>query len=492
MQEGNVNGSFKRPLLLCSILFWILQSLFVWYGNIHLLTIVFLDFLLFLHFSFWFFIGNFTRKSEGFEKGFSSPLFILILFLVLFFSTSMTGAVVGSLWGDICIVCGSIPLLYEILSMLWTLRKTGVLDNSYIIGKGNYFLRRAAFRSRSIAVVLFLFLIFSPLTVTGINNLLDDKDKELTALVQGLTVNCINDTTKIKAILQWFNRTTNHTDKIANIYYREKEGKILLGFADVLCIFSEEPYFGVRTWDDSPLWVFNARCGRCGEYAILFTEMAHRANLTVRRVTCSGENHEWSEVYDSEQNKWLVIDPTAVQLPGSSGFMDVAFMERKVAGDLRTKTGNVSYVYARYPDGNVEDITARYTNLTTITLKVTDSQGKPLTNMAVDITSYNRGGPWDTRKNETTNETGYCHFTIGGGNYAFNIHNKNDIFSPTTTIYGSYAEVQSQYYVNATIHWTPTDYIFNNDIIRSIISILVMMMLFGILIFYVKKLKKIK
>ena len=148
------------------------------------------------------------------------------------------------------------------------------------------------------------------------------------------------------------------------------------------------------------------------------------ANLTVRKAMCKGEDHVWNEVLISDE--WIIIDPTAVNLNKSTGIMSSSFMEEKVLGDLRAdggnvSEGNVSYVYAIYPDkpDYKEDITNRYTNVTNITISVVDDNTNPVEGAEIKVYSLNRLEERYTDLHNTTNSSGKHTFTLGGGEYKF-------------------------------------------------------------------------
>jgi hypothetical protein len=275
---------------------------------------------------------------------FFSPITYLLFYTIGLFITQNVGIIGGTLWPDLCLFLGSITLLYAVVFLVVKSRSVK-LDKSFLQEYGGKLLKKQKTIFR-LSLVFVILILVSPLLFTGVSNFTGNKDSELEKVVYNITKDSTNDTQKLQSILSWFNRTTNQTDNVANIYYRNRANKILLSlnFDISLYVFSEPPYFCVRSWDDSPLWIFNARCGMCGEYSILFMEMAKRANLTVRRVTCAAENHEWDEVIIN--NTLLIIDPTAVQLPVNTGYQKPDFMMMKVAGEWKTEHANISYVYA--------------------------------------------------------------------------------------------------------------------------------------------------
>jgi len=434
----------------------------------------------------WFFIGKFDLSSKIFRTGFFRPIVGLLLFLLILYFGETSTLIGGILWIDLCLLLGSIPLVHGIIFLLREHHKTGRLSTISLAPKHDLFFKKQTLYFR-LSVVALVLLLCSPLIVTGFGYYTGNEEAELETTVNTLIKNCRYDTEKTNAIIQWFNRTTNGTDNVGNLYYRTRENKILLEVDDLLAVFSEQPYFCVRTWDENPLWIFTTRCGRCGEYSILFMEMAHKANLTVRRITCAGEDHEWDEVYIPEENEWKIIDPTAVKLPDSTGYQSSDFMERKVAGDLHQQQGNISYVSARYPDGVKEDVTYRYTNLTNITVFITDESGLPIPDMIINVKSNNRGGERDTGLTVKTNEAGRYTIAIGGGSYTFQVQREHDIF-PTTSYTSSFSEEQPQHYVNVTVkNHTLVEDIINAPLFYALMSAIIIVSAWGLIILWKRK-----
>jgi hypothetical protein len=164
-------------------------------------------------------------------------------------------------------------------------------------------------------VIILVFLIFNqtififPVTVIPVINFkVDQNSVELEQIVDELTGNLNSDLGRTKAIFEWFNSSNYNmfnTWRPAVIRYICAEGTFL-------SLRGRIPYLVkvcVRCYDDSnPLWILTSRSGNCGEYARLFTEMADRANLTVRTIRPEEMDHVWNEVYID--GKWIVVDPS--------------------------------------------------------------------------------------------------------------------------------------------------------------------------------------
>ena len=224
-------------------------------------------------------------------------------------------------------------------------------------------------------------------------------------IIDDIIQNATNDVEKTKAILRWFDRTSNNMN---NIYI--KNNKLLLKIYP-LHIYSEHPWICIRLiGTKNPLWVLTSRCGACMEYSLLFREMANAANLTVRSIHNPGEDHNWDEVYID--GKWIIVDPTRVDLLFNKTGFNLSSRDYEEGRNL-----NISYVYAEYPNGAIEDVTYRYTNLSNLKIITTDERGKRISNVTVFIFSNNLKRQIDTQINCTTNINGECFVKIGGGNY---------------------------------------------------------------------------
>lgn len=237
---------------------------------------------------------------------------------------------------------------------------------------------------------------------------------ELQTIVNELIQDVNTDEEKTLKLLEWFDY---YSDNIFNNYQLSKQGVPGISFLNsgTFSIYLEPPYIGIRTFnDEDSLWVLTSRYGHCGEYGLIFRDMANASGLIARKVTCNGEDHVWNEILiDGE---WKIVDSTAVYLPDRDGYdLSNDFMEKKV----NRIHGNVSYVYAEYLNGTKVDITYRYTNLTNITISAIDEDGNDLHNIKIIVKSNNRYHKRNTGLNNDTNDNGSCTFTIGGGNYTF-------------------------------------------------------------------------
>ncbi len=418
----------KNPLILFTILFWIVQLLINLMKADNLLIISLIDFLLVTYFLLWFSIGKFKKKSKQFYDGLISPIFILLIFLFIPSLINLTCGEIfsGILWRYSWLLFGNLPLLVATIYIIYTIAKDGSFNDSFFKKRGEQF---SKYNSRSFAIsfcIVFL-IILSPIIVNGFNFLIGDNEADLHQLVDDITKDSENNTDKTLALLAWFDRGEGKSENISNIYYRERESdnEILLNIGNSMYIFSKPPHFCTR--GDDAMWIFSSLCGRCGEFGTLFNTMAYYANLTVRKVVCNGEDHVWNEV--KIEGEWLVVDATAVNLPDKTGFnLSSNFMENKVRGewkDGRTQ-GNVSYVYAIYPNATSEevDITCRYTDTVNITIKTVDVNNQSISGVTIKVYSLNSANPSNYDEyilSRKTNEIGQYTFRLGDGEYKFKV-----------------------------------------------------------------------
>jgi hypothetical protein len=89
--------------------------------------------------------------------------------------------------------------------------------------------------------------------------------------------------------------------------------------------------------------------------------------------------------------------------------------------------------------------------VTKIIINVTDSKGVPYSDAKINVISHNRKN-WvaDIGVDNTTNESGQCMFTIGGGNYQIDALKKGNLF-PTSTKIIKIDENKQINYVNITL-----------------------------------------
>ncbi len=245
-------------------------------------------------------------------------------------------------------------------------------------------------------------------------NFVSDNNKAvLTRVVSNITMNTSSELDKARVVFEWFNSTNGN---MQNVY-----GKNLLFEYYPLEVYTGPPYFCIRLiGHDNPLWILTTRCGACDEYALLFMEMANEAGLKVRSIHNHGENHNWDEVL--VDGRWVIVDPSWPKFNPPPSFYD---KNRVTAnGDVI----NLSYAYALYPNGDVEDVTERYTNVGTLEVKAVDERGRILSNVRIHLLSNNYVEGKYTGLNCITDGEGTCVFSLGGGNYT--LISRNDEIPP--------------------------------------------------------------
>lgn len=237
----------------------------------------------------------------------------------------------------------------------------------------------------------------------------------LQEIVNEITEDKITDYDKIGAVLNWFDQKN---DNLYNSWFLTHSGKPYFNLPGTYMIFLlEPPYICIRCFENSDIkWLLTSRCGACGEYSRLFMIMVDALGYDVRRIHAPGEDHLWNEV--KIDNNWIPVDPTNVSLPEADGWENFGFFEHK--------EGNASYIWAEYLHNNtIEDLTSHYTDLTNITIYCVDEFNNSASEATITIVSHNLKREPDhetfikNKPKPITNESGYCTFQIGGGNYTF-------------------------------------------------------------------------
>lgn len=104
-------------------------------------------------------------------------------------------------------------------------------------------------------------------------------------------------------------------------------------------------------------WLITSKLGNCGERAYYFVQMMNQLGHPAR-VVCVVEDHCWAE-YESD-GFWIAVDPSQGTYVNPQNF----------AGGR-----NWSRIEARYLNGSVEDITHRYLNTTTLSIRAENNGG---------------------------------------------------------------------------------------------------------------------
>ncbi len=331
-------------------------------------------------------------------------MILLIVFISI--NISILFVIEGPLWSLFCLTlwilisASTTFFLLQFLSEIISKRKMALIREKKDTNKLSSYILRLVIAGICLSLSFHPFMSYMTHLKAENNKVLLEK------IVSDIVKDAKTDMEKVTKLLEWFDRSKKN---MYNYYYLNKKGVINFELLPNIWIFLGEPYIGIRVFDDrDSLWILTSRYGHCGEYALIFRDMANAAGIEVRRIRCLGEDHEWNEV--KLNGSWVPVDATAVNLPLGTGFVTFDFMERKVAGDMRTRQGNVSYVYAEYLNGTIVDVTSSYTNLTSITILIVDDQGMPVPNAKVEVFSHNRGKKRYTGLTKITNSQGICKF----------------------------------------------------------------------------------
>ncbi|RLF51031.1 MAG: hypothetical protein DRN24_05600, partial [Thermoplasmata archaeon] len=292
---------------------------------------------------------------------------------------------------------------------------------------------------------------------------------ECERIVNEIIAGCHNDTEKTLALLNWFERFSGN---MYNTYGSVEVGPLYFGggviFDYMLC---------VRLDDRKPvLWTLTSRCGACGEHAALFTAMATQAGLEARTIVCDEVDHAWAEV--KINGTWLIMEPANVVHNRNMTGYDISATSFERVHAHRTK--NLSYIIAENPDGTIDDITYRYTNLTQINITTINEDGDPLPDIELSITSYNRyPNGADTKYKGKTNEKGQYQMLIGGGDLKL-VAQSSDII-PLYAENRSYFLDDSSTNVVLILHqdWTKNIYLVVSLLIFGLVMIFISIVYLG-------------
>lgn len=244
------------------------------------------------------------------------------------------------------------------------------------------------------------------------------------------------------------------------------------------------PFLLWRMSNPNPAWVMTIKRGGCGEYAILFTEMAHSVCIQSRVVHNPSEDHMWSEVLIN--GSWIHFDP---MLPQGKRFNDTGFYERS-----RDEGGwgkQLSYVFFIEADGKRHDITSRYTSTATLIVRV-EKNNKPIENVRVIIKSRFLMETHPSYKRplfcleKYTNKSGLCTFELGGNNYT--------VIAKLGTVFGyrdeTIVHLNENDDVSVTLHLSEFSLLLSGeDILIILVIVLVSVLLVIELVVIYKKLK---
>lgn len=346
---------------------------------------------------------------------YSLAIFISTLFLI--FVSNISG-----LFPSLILLISSIPFFYEISRLLKNQNPTNHQFKYKL-----KLIKNIKYIPLFIIIILFFSSPFylTPFLIKDMENF-DQNEKtnhNLKELSTEIISNYTDDFNKTITILKWFDKGTGNIDNIL-------DNPNLLQIYP-LHIYMNKPYFCIRLdGHNNSKWILKSRCGACEEYSMFFMQIADLSNLTVRSIHDRGYDHNWDEVLIN--GEWIVVDSSIVNLEDNQTGFNIS------QGYYDNNWGRlgVTYVYAIYPNGTIEDVTYRYTNLSNLTIITFDEAKNPIPNVNVRILSNNNRKNVDTDLILITNSEGKINLKIGGGSYTIisKINNNNTNFFNKTTI----------------------------------------------------------
>jgi len=214
-------------------------------------------------------------------------------------------------------------------------------------------------------------------------------------------------------------KTTNILDVLHNIADWEKVN-IKPTYSSVY-YYPFFPYFVFRKTPPRAEYTILVRQGACEEHAVLFRALAEKSGVQCRVLHNKGEDHTWTEIYYN--GGWVHFDPT---LNRDYRFNNSIFYESSI--DMGWGK-NISYVYYEDNNGSKIDITRKYTDVSTVKIKVTKN-GVALKNAKIYVyskylmESERFGDIYKKPKLTAFNETddhGSSSFDLGGNNYLIKV-----------------------------------------------------------------------
>lgn len=326
----------------------------------------------------------------------SLAIFILTFFLIFFSNIS-------GLFPSLILLISSIPFFYEIYRLL----KNQNLTNHQFKYKLKP-IKNIKYIPLLIVIILFFSSPFylTPFLIKNMENF-DQSEKtnhNLKELSTEIISNYTDDFNKTITILKWFDKGSGNIDNIL------KNPNILQVYP--LHVYLYQPYYCIRLdGHNNSKWILRSRCGACEEYAMFFMQIADTSNLTVRSIHDRGYDHNWDEVLIN--GEWVVVDPSIVDLENNQTGFNIS---RSYFDNNWGRLG-MSYVYALYPNGTMEDVTYRYTNVSNLTIITFDESKNAIPNVNIRILSHNHKKNVDTDLILTTNSKGKNNLKIGGGSY---------------------------------------------------------------------------
>lgn len=250
-----------------------------------------------------------------------------------------------------------------------------------------------------------------------------------------------NDFEKTMALKHWFNDKNN--------YRWSMEPIVIIG----------------RVFGGGATTTFIMKTGPCGETSDLFEIMAHSLKLKTRAAYNSGEGHQWNEIL--LDGNWIHID-----VSGDYNFNDPKMYER----DWKKK---ISVVYFIDSNGQMENITAPYTDTYRLKIEVADNN-VPVNGITVNL--YSNFYP-DKNLLAFSGVTinGVFETIVGDNNYNISIV-REDVLSPFWQRIDKHIEITQD--TSLTL-----DFKDSTTTISSLYLIIIELCLILVLIFLVKRIK---
>jgi hypothetical protein len=154
---------------------------------------------------------------------------------------------------------------------------------------------------------------------------------------------------------------------------------------------------------------------------------------------------------------------------------------------------NISYVYAIYPDNNIEDVTSNYTKVSNLTILVINNNQEPIKDVEVKLYSNNKKTNKYTNLSIVSNCNGLCRFTIGQGSYNIEGNSNNTTGKLSKIILIDGEDRKENLILNAPLNnpnYNTNEIIYINAII--ITAIMVLLSFFILMLIKVYDIEKIK
>lgn len=318
-------------------------------------------------------------------------------------------------------------------------------------------LKKILDKNELVAFLILFFIISSPIyTPYFMNSIVKHYDNNgyFEEMAESIFENKTDDISKVKAVLMWNKRELLPHNTYKNSY------RIL--YTNIFLVKTFPPILCLRPLgNENGKWPLISRYGACGENSLAFMEFIKTQNIPVRRIHIAAEDHSFNEVYIN--GSWITVDPTLTWRNIEDGY-DV--FPRYYEKEWNWK---VSYVFSEYPNGTFEDVTSKYTNTSTVTVKVFDMKRNPVENVSIYVFSNNKYTHKSTNLVTTTDLYGISTFTLGDGNYTIEL-NKDSLFGTKNFELEEGAKKELNVTIKSNIDKNIERVVFSNDILYQAIK----------------------